>query len=136
MALIVLVWVTAAAMPTQGSSTRDVSAIELVNDPHPRDFVRISEGQPYVVPLGKILVVTGLGTSTNPTNLTYLRVDGADELTAMYVFTSGSGSGLNMVLSVQEISSGGMALQAGQTVTVYTPSGGTNGRAWGHLVDA
>jgi hypothetical protein len=60
MALLGLVLVTAGAMPMQGSSsTRDVSAIENVNDPHPRDFVRIVEGAPFSVPAGKVFVGTG-----------------------------------------------------------------------------
>ena len=62
MALLGLVWVTAGAMPLQGSSsTRDVSAIEDVNDVHPRDCVIIRLGQPYVVPVGRLLVITAFG---------------------------------------------------------------------------
>ena len=59
MALLGLVLVTAGAMPLQGSSsTRDVSAISDINDPHPRDAVRFMNGSPYTVPSGKILLIT------------------------------------------------------------------------------
>jgi hypothetical protein len=61
-AIVCLTMLTVGAVTVQGSSsTRDVSAIENVNDPHPRDYVRIDEGTPYTVPTGKILVITGGG---------------------------------------------------------------------------
>ena len=61
-AIVCLTMLTVGAVTVQGSSsTRDVSAIENVNEPHPRDFVRIDEGTPYTVPTGKILVITGCG---------------------------------------------------------------------------
>ena len=61
-AIVCLTMLTVGAVTVQGSSsTRDVSAIENVNDPHPRDYMRIDEGTPYTVPAGKILVVTGGG---------------------------------------------------------------------------
>ena len=69
MALLGLVWVTAGAMPLQGSSsTRDVSAIEVVGNPHPRDFWRLDWGNTYTVPSGKFLVVTTGGHSVNVGN--------------------------------------------------------------------
>jgi hypothetical protein len=61
MAVLSMAWVTAAAMPLQGSSSdRDVSAIEDVSRPHPRDYVRIHEGAPFTVPEGKVLSLTGI----------------------------------------------------------------------------
>ena len=64
-ALVCLTMLTVGAIAVQGSSsTRDVSAIENVNDVHPRDFVRIVEGAPYTVPSGKILVPTAFGSNT------------------------------------------------------------------------
>ena len=63
MAVLSMVWVSAAAMPLQSSSSdRDVSAIENVNEPHPRDFWRLDYGNTYTVPSGKILVVTNVLT--------------------------------------------------------------------------
>jgi hypothetical protein len=64
-ALVCLTMLTVGAIAVQGSSsTRDVSAIEIVSDPHPREFVRIVEGAPYTVPSGKILVPTAFGSNT------------------------------------------------------------------------
>ena len=61
MAVLSMAWVTAAAMPLQGSSSdRDVSAIENVNEPHPGDYVRLVEGASYTVPASKILVLNCL----------------------------------------------------------------------------
>ncbi|HIF42241.1 MAG TPA: hypothetical protein EYQ74_14245, partial [Planctomycetes bacterium] len=76
MALLGLVWVTAGAMPLQGSSsTRDVSAIENVNEPHPRDYVQIFEGAPYTVPQGKLLVIKQVGNVRPAGGQSYSRIE-------------------------------------------------------------
>jgi hypothetical protein len=61
-AIVCLTMLTVGAVTVQGtSSTRDVSAIENVNEPHPRDFVRIDEGVPFTTPAGKLFHLTSLG---------------------------------------------------------------------------
>jgi hypothetical protein len=130
MALLGLVWVTAGAMPLQGSSsTRDVSAIDIVSDPHPRDFVRIVKGSPYTVPAGKVLVVKQLGliaqgTSTN--GLITLSIDGVVVATSNHHYMN------DLQLHDYEP---GLAAQAGSQVAVATSSNYPAG-ALGYLVDA
>ena len=123
MALLGLVLVTAGAMPLQGSSsTRDVSAIENVNEPHPRDYVRIKEGTPFVVPSGKCLVVKSLSYSTyNGSTHVQLRINGVDAYSG------------TMVGGKSEITPGFLAV-AGESVSVHRD--GVIALALGYLVDA
>ena len=131
MAVLSMAWVTAGAMPLQGSSSnRDVSAIENVNDPHPRDFVLLTGSSPYIVPEGKILVVEALGDRSNPMGDITLTVDG--EIQVARQGYGGGGSGI--VLSILELPGRGIAVGAGAVVEVA--GGGTESRAWGYLVDA
>jgi hypothetical protein len=133
MAVLSMVWVTAAAMPLQGSSSdRDVSAIEDVNDVHPRDFVNIRGDQPYVVPEGRLLVLTGGGKSNNTGSLV-LHVDG---LTEVYSTTWNTGTNYGLAIcSIIEFPRPGLVVQAGKTVTLgWSPD--STLRAWGYLVDA
>ena len=123
MALLGLVFVTAGAMPLQGSSsTRDVSAIENVNDPHPRDSVRVMQGSPYTVPGGKILLVTcvmlpqGGGTfevrvSINGVSLfqNHVAADAGGLITFPFGFTAGAGD-IVEVDNVSSIGSGSVLL--------------------------
>ena len=133
MAVLSMVWVSAAAMPLQGSSSdRDVSAIEDVNDPRPRDFVRLIGETPYTVPDGKLLVVTGLGSSTGTSGV-LLSVDGVQEATSSYTFSdSGSPIPASTAASVASLPGLGFVANSGSTVLVSK----TSGRAWGYLVDA
>lgn len=39
------------------------TTIRIEYAPHPRDMVRIKEGTPYVVPAGRIFVLTALGSN-------------------------------------------------------------------------
>ena len=75
-AIVGLSLVTSGAFTPQGSSsTRDVSAIEITNQPSPNDYFSIRAGTPYVVPSGKTFVLTGLG-KTGPSGYAGLSVDG------------------------------------------------------------
>ena len=124
MALLGLVWVTAGAMPLQGSSsTRDVSAIGNVNEPHPRDFVRVVGGTPFVVPPGRVLVVRSLASST-PASTQY-----------NYIWITGINTYVGKLLygDHHDVHPGVMAV-SGDSVTVYR--NGFDGLALGYLVDA
>lgn len=96
--------------------------------PHPRDMVQIREGTPYVVPSGRILVVTAIGTTDGVPCNQYrptLLVNGSEELVA-FSFTLGENS-------VRGVASG-LTLPAGFTVDVSTNCN-QHGRAWGYLAD-
>ena len=130
MAVLSMVWVSAAAMPLQGSSSdRDVNAVEVVSDPHPRDFMHLNGSQAYVVPAGKLLVVTavGMGTqvSTGAGGTYGMDVEGQAVLRVAVSHSSGTGAGCGMV----ELPGGGYVVFPGQSVTML-PTG------WGYLVDA
>jgi hypothetical protein len=128
MALLAIVLVTASAMPLQGSSsTRDVSAIENVNEPHPRDAVRVVEGSPYTVSTGRLLVVTGMGTLHAQSSNIYVEFDGSTVLTTEAHEYDGS------VASVPF----GLVAAGGQVVSVTDGShSGNYGVLLGYLVDA
>ena len=131
-AIVCLTMLTVGAVTVQGSSsTRDVSAIENVNEPHPRDNVVISGGMPFVVPSGKLLVVTALGTSSYMHDVDLL-VDGIQQVSAQADSPSNTDS-LSWVSSVLQLPTPGLTAQSGQTVTVV---GSSATRAWGYLVDA
>lgn len=91
--------------------------------PDPRDMVQISEGVPYVVPAGKLFVLTGLGSSSysySPSAV--LKVDGHYEVSA----TSPTGDS-----SVRPVPAG-FAVSAGKTIELLV-NGQGDGRAWGYL---
>ena len=111
---------------------------------HPRDWVQIEEGVPYVVPAKKLFVPTALGAILEPPpsqdDLTTLRVDGVDmasAITATYISGSNGmtafGSGANMKPLPR-----GLSVPAGSTVEVaggVRSSTPDDARAWGYLVD-
>jgi hypothetical protein len=134
MVLLGLVWVTAGAMPLQGSSsTRDVSAIQDVNDPHPRDYVRVIEGVPFTVPAGKIFVMRGLGASSpyqQPYNQT-VYVDGIPTFSERFGWSSDGYQHHG-----KEVPTPGIGADAGSVVTTSTTSSNIPGIVLGYLVDA
>ena len=95
--------------------------------PDPRDCVQIHGGTPYVVPAGKLFVLTGVG---NPSGLYntggMVWINGSPEVGAGSI---GSGNGgiatYTSVLAVPL----GFTVAAGNTIDV-TPTGA---RAWGYL---
>lgn len=91
---------------------------------HPKDWVVIAFGVPFTVPEGKVLVVTGLGTSVPPAGggIIKLEVDGVDQVSTP--------SGTNPT-TIKEVPVG-LAAAAGSTVAAR---GSTLARAWGYLVD-
>jgi hypothetical protein len=76
MAVLSMAWVTAAAMPLQGSSSdRDVSATVIVDRPH-ADWIRVDSASAYVVPDGKYFTLTALGQTNRVFATTEFYVDG------------------------------------------------------------
>ncbi len=111
--------------------------------PHPRDYVQVKEGVPYVVPTGKVLVLTALGGST-PAAGTYnyfarLSVDGVESVAASAGLYSGNanlGATDGGVSTMKELPLG---LSASAGATVVVTDGNTapdDARAWGFLADA
>jgi len=97
--------------------------------PEPRDMVQIGDGAPFVVPPGKIFVLTALGANqSNASWPALLFVNGVQELAAPATLT-------NVTATVQSIAPG-FTVHAGSTVTVAM-SGVNPGivRAWGYLAD-
>lgn len=89
-------------------------------------MVVIKEGAPFVVPQGKILVVTALGSTANSI-VVDLIVDGQREVQAVAnIPTSGAAT-------IGELPAG-LTVQAGSTVQAST--GSVFGGAWGYLADA
>lgn len=123
--------------------------IEVKGVPVPGNMVTIKEGTPYVVPTGRVLVLTALGAvsstlvcSSGCSNATEvaLLLDGQVEVTtpnatglvasngslaAMAAFSFGEGTSMH-ALPV------GCAAKGGVTVTVAA-GGGNIARAWGYL---
>lgn len=91
--------------------------------PHPRDWVQIEEGVPFVVPVGKLFVPTAAGRGVGGGGAN-LRVDGVN------VFQAFGGNG--STTSFDPVPPG-LAITAGRVVTVV--ENGQDSRAWGYLVD-
>lgn len=95
--------------------------------PHPRDMRTIEEGQLFAVPVGKIFVVTGLGTAVNGSPiLPMLRIDGSPKLTA----STNDGSSVVHVPA-------GLIAHGNQTIDVVAGGGGSTyaGRVYGYLAN-
>lgn len=95
--------------------------------PHPRDMVQIKEGTPYVVPAGKQLVLTGLGTTSTGSTLVTLLVGGEPELRSYSWFGQ-----VGAQVSVGAVPTG-FTVQAGTTVQAADGQPGLDARAWGYL---
>ncbi len=86
--------------------------------PHPRDMVQIKEGTPYVVPVERIFVVTGLGAGLGQGAT--LLVNGTAELQTYAT------SGISILPAPL-----GLKFPAGSIVTVTTSNGSPVGRVLG-----
>jgi hypothetical protein len=111
---------TSAAFPT----------VRLTYGPHPRDYVRIVEGTPFVVPPGKHFVPTALGSNNSTLYPTYeLRADG---ISVVHVTIPASPTPFDDT-SVRPLPDA-VALPAGSVLTVVGGNGSANdARAWGYL---
>jgi hypothetical protein len=141
-AIVCLTMLTVGAVTVQGSSsTRDVSAIEVVSDPHPRDFVRIVEGSAYTVPSGKVLVPTAFGSNqwslvggVSP-SATYVVLANSVEVWREYKHGSNLGTEVAPNEMTATIPTGlSFAEQTLVSVSEYSPT--STGVLLGYLVDA
>ncbi len=125
-ALVCLTMLTVGAIAVQGSSsTRDVSAIENVNEPHPRDYVRIEFSTPYTVPAGKLFHLTGLGDLSVTSQWINFRVDA--QIATRAIFQNSLST--NGILATTP----GVVAASGSVLSV---SGANVPVALGYLVDA
>ena len=125
-AIVCLTMLTVGAVTVQGSSsTRDVSAIEVVSDPHPRDYVRVNLTTPFTVPAGKLFHLTSLGGTEHANDLAYFFIDNI-QVMAAHIYTPHGNA-----CSVRPIPPGIVA--ASQSVLTVS---GSNAVAYGYLVDA
>lgn len=92
--------------------------------PHPRDMVQIKEDVPFVVPAGKLFVLTALGGANVNASTAQLFVDGQEEVSAR--MGGGTGYDPRMVPLAS-----GFTVPAGATITVIGFA--HVGRAWGYL---
>lgn len=96
---------------------------------HPRDWVQISEAASYVVPVGKIFVLTGLGASE-----AYGTWVGFWEGTRLVILASPEHSADTTSITSVPV---GISAAAGATLSVNDDHGGSgNALAVGYLVDA
>ena len=125
--LLALCLITLGAFTPQGSSSdRDVSAIEITNQPNPNDYFSISSGTPYVVPAGKTFVLTSAGCTANGGDAWFL-FNGVQQL---FIYSSDStGTGT----SVKELAPG-ITAPANTTIEVVTTQ--NPGILHGYLIDA
>lgn len=101
-------------------------SVRVLGVPTAQQMVRIRGGTPFVVPQGKLLVLTGLGMGSTGTS--ELRIDGQLEVAA------GNYSPSEQYSSVVALPPG-LAAGSGSTVEVVVTYGQATGRAWGYLVD-
>jgi|SRR6266850_3268732 len=93
--------------------------------PDPRDMVQIKQGTPYIVPAGKIFVLTGLGGRDATLGSNYsLLVNGQVEVTTT---VGNASSAFSFVLPVPA----GFTAAAGSTLEAQAGPG--LARAWGYL---
>lgn len=113
----------------------DGKVIRVPYAPHPSDMVRFGQGSFFIVPSGKIFVLTALGTDAT-SGLAHLRVNAQLEVSCysrIWAPTGNPGHALD-VPSFRPIPLG-FALPAGSIVEV-TSDFGSGGEAWGYLADA
>jgi hypothetical protein len=134
--LLGLVLVASAAVQGGGSLIPgDFNRVKIIGQPAPHEMVQISGDTPYMVPSGKLFVLTGLGRTEIGNFTTQLLVDGALAVSAQPYYQLGNGgdvSGVVLGTTVMHVPVGYTA-QAGSTLEV---TGSNGGRAWGYLVDA
>lgn len=94
--------------------------------PHPRDMVQITQGTPYVVPPGKLFVLTALGIINGVQVSAVLTVDGGVQAIAL---PPGSSAGTQPA-SVAT----GLTVAAGSVIDLSAPAPASS-RAWGYLAN-
>jgi hypothetical protein len=103
--------------------------IEIKGVPTPGSMVQIREGTPYVVPVGRVFVLTALGLADLGPSIVTVNVNGVQEATVVAYY----GGTLKMDLLMDELPAG-LTAPAGAIVSVVSGGGpNTLGRAWGYL---
>jgi hypothetical protein len=126
------------AMAQMPATKRPAAAHDsgLLQVAHPRDWVVVEEGVPFTAPVGKILVVTALGSNSYNRAVVQLKVNGIFEacvrLSQNGSGTAGYPSSSNVVpVPVGQAPRAGAVLEA-----IGGELGPNDARAWGYLVDA
>lgn len=103
--------------------------------PHPTDMVQFGQGSFYIVPPGKIFVLTAMGADGNTSNV-HLRVNAQLEVTSLTQTNAPTGNPSHSldVPSFRPIPLG-FAIPAG-SIAELTSDMGNGGEAWGYLADA
>ena len=131
---ILVAWafsVSGSAVGQQGVPYPIVLNVEYL--PHPRDMVRVQEGQPFTVPSGRIFVVTGLGCNNSGVPNVVLFFDsGTGPLRVLDVDpTSSDGNGATSVKPVPS----GLTASVGAIVSVTGGGSGDDAVVLGYLAD-
>jgi hypothetical protein len=120
----------AAAPAILDTNSTSFPTARLTYGPHPRDYVRIVEGTPLVVPPGRYFVPTALGSNTSPLSSTYELFADGNRIVHVTIPASPLPFDDTSVRPLPDA----VALPAGSVVTVAGGSGTLNdARAWGYL---
>lgn len=114
---------------SQTATTTFFPSARLQYGPQPRDFVRIQEGTPYVVPAGKCFVLSCFGSAEASGDSVTVTRNGV----AIVGTTTEAWYGFPASLRPTPSS---LAFQAGDLIDVQATDPGPDGRAWGYLSDA
>ena len=117
-AILLALSLSSAQAPHQAD--RIARELRVAGIPAPEDMILIREGLPFVVPDGKIFVLTAVGRSYGTGGANYIKIDGAIELQ----FNAATPVNMSSVPP-------GFAVPAGSTIEVSMGEG--YGRAWGYL---
>ena len=128
--LVGLVLGAIALLTMSQSLVPSTATVRVQYMPHPRDMVQIEEGVPYTVPVGKVFVLTGLGTDIAlQYSIATLEVDDVPRTQAVTSFNSNDTGMVSAVAPVPP----GFTVDAGHSISVT--SGQHGARAWGYLAD-
>lgn len=114
---------------------RDVQAVLDTSQPHPRDFVRIQQGTPFVVPSGSILVIKGMSFASNPSANAWwqtIEIDGAAAFSE-YGWHVNNAAGM---WHDQKVTNIPLGVTASEGETVTATSNRTDCVLLGYLADA
>ena len=123
--LVIGVLAATVVLMSMGQSSPVLGPPRIEYGPHPRDMVQIKEGTPYTVPVGRIFVLTGLGSTLTASGLTFFKVNGEDLLIGGW---SGGVGGQTATVAPIPM---GCTVAGGSVISLV--SGAGQGRAWGYL---
>jgi hypothetical protein len=135
LALLAFVVMGQKVMPASPETLRVAVVSPIEVEPHPRDYVRIAGGIPYVVPQGKVLVLTAVGAEKfigSP--CMFVWIDGNQELGVSADVPEGGAASIKPIPL-------GLAASENSVVEIRYGTGGNSTsvgfpRAWGYLADA